>query len=344
MPYTPLRRPQRDLDQPLLRVDRSLARRACDLGPCKDVHAWTTSSMSLHEVMSPTGLLGFRSAHELHACSLPPMGGLTGQQLAKLVYSYIGVSGGYLGSFSYESHRQFYPLYCDLDVNPYDYEGTTRQRFEQIVKSLSPQNQAKVLRGAIEKFPVGEQDAPDSRTERLRDELLRLAASLEGVQLRSGFVGGRDSVTRALADAELLLRNGPVSGVDRIHTALHGYLMDLCDRARIGYPAEPTMAKLLKVLRAEHPRLKDLGPRAADIERVLNSFANVLDALNPLRNQASVAHPNEALMDAAEARLVINAARTILAYLDEKLEPAPVTERTPVRVPAQPPAYEEEPF
>jgi Abortive infection C-terminus len=38
-----------------------------------------------------------------------------------------------------------------------------------------------------------------------------------------------------------------------------------------------------------------------------------------LRNNASVAHPNEALLDEPEAMLAINAARTILHYLDAKL-------------------------
>jgi hypothetical protein len=39
-------------------------------------------------------------------------------------------------------------------------------------------------------------------------------------------------VDRALRDAEILLAQaGPVSAVDRVHTALHGYLLDQCRRA-----------------------------------------------------------------------------------------------------------------
>lgn len=95
-------------------------------------------------------------------------------------------------------------------------------------------------------------------------------------------------------------------------------------------------------------RLQNLGPRSADIERVLNSFANVLDALNPVRNQTSVAHPNAVLMGEAEAKLVINAARTILGYLDEKLADAPPTTHmiSPPSVPASGLAYDygDEPF
>ena len=79
------------------------------------------------------------------------------------------------------------------------------------------------------------------------------------------------------------------------------------------------MAKLFKTLRQHHSALKDLGTRSQEIERVLQSFANIMDALNPIRNNASVAHPNKNLLERDEALLVINAARTLLHYLDAKL-------------------------
>ena len=46
---------------------------------------------------------------------------------------------------------------------------------------------------------------------------------------------------------------------------------------------------------------------------------SILDAMLPVRNQASVAHPNETLLGEAEARLVINVGRTLLNYLDARL-------------------------
>ena len=45
----------------------------------------------------------------------------------------------------------------------------------------------------------------------------------------------------------------------------------------------------------------------------------ILDALNPVRNRASVAHPNPSLLEQHEAMLVVNSTRTILHYLDSKL-------------------------
>jgi hypothetical protein len=71
---------------------------------------------------------------------------LTPQKVMKVVNRYIGVSGGYLGDFSYRTHAEFYPEYCDLDIDANTYSGTTRERFIEILSSRSPRDQAKILR------------------------------------------------------------------------------------------------------------------------------------------------------------------------------------------------------
>jgi hypothetical protein len=40
-----------------------------------------------------------------------------------------------------------------------------------------------------------------------------------------------------------------------VHTALHGYLLSLCDDAGIAHGDRPTMNQLFKAWRAEHPSL-----------------------------------------------------------------------------------------
>lgn len=117
----------------------------------------------------------------------------------------------------------------------------------------------------------------------------------------------------------LIHTSGAVSGVDRVHTALHGYLRAVCEKENISYSRDDSMTRLFKLLRQHHPALQDIGPRSREIERILQSFASIMDALNPIRNNASVAHPNEDLLAKDEAMLVINAVRTLLHYLDAKL-------------------------
>jgi hypothetical protein len=253
----------------------------------------------------------------------PPNVALTRQEVIRVVNRYIGVDGGYLGDFSHRTHADFYPEYCDLDTDPNNYVGTTRERFIEILSTRSPLDQAKILRGVLNRF---DDDPRHPNRSQLRPELEGWIARLEGAPA-VGLVSPkqtRDVVVRALADADELIRtNGATSAVDRIHTAVHGHILALCEDAGLVVDRETTTNRALKLLRQNHPALVASGPRAEDITRVLGAMATVLDALNPIRNNASVAHPNVALLDEPEAYLAINAARTVFAFLDSKLS-APV--------------------
>jgi len=126
------------------------------------------------------------------------------------------------------------------------------------------------------------------------------------------------AIEQAIADMEALIPSrGAASGVDRIHTALHGYLRVMCIRENITYSKDDSIVKLFKLLRQQHPKLQSTG--RTDIDRLLRSFAGILDSLNPIRNHASMAHPNENTLEEDEALLVINVVRTLLRYLDAKL-------------------------
>lgn len=245
--------------------------------------------------------------------------GLTPGQIHRLVNRYIGVNGGYLGDFSYRSHADFY-MELDLPVNPYDIQGTTRERFIHILQTSDPSTQAKIVDGILKRYPVG---SSEIRTQAMFDEihgwLPRLRAG--GGVLSPALESSSEVVERALADAEhLVTSRGAVSGIDRLHTALHGYLKQACAEAGI-LPADkdPDLTKLLKQIREHHLGFRSRGARAEDIATIQNALASIVSVLNPIRNRASVAHPNDVLLDAAEAHLVVNSVRTLLHYFQAKL-------------------------
>ena len=56
-------------------------------------------------------------------------------EIYRFVNDYIGVSGGYLIGFSYTTHYEFYPSYCDLEINVAAYKpGTTSEKFIRILE------------------------------------------------------------------------------------------------------------------------------------------------------------------------------------------------------------------
>lgn len=126
------------------------------------------------------------------------------------------------------------------------------------------------------------------------------------------------TLERALAEVERSLAQGqPATGVDRVHTAFHAYLRELA--TSIGHDStDAGIVDLFRTLRQAHPAFQAVGTRAGDITRVLNGMATIVDALNPLRNRASLAHPAESLLADAEAMLVINTVRTLLHYFDKR--------------------------
>jgi hypothetical protein len=124
-----------------------------------------------------------------------------------------------------------------------------------------------------------------------------------------------DSLERALRDAEHLIKAGsPSSAVDRIHTAFHAYLKTVCLNARLDVGPEDGVTHLFKMLRTQHSALQ-----APLSRKILTTMASVVDTINAARNNSSLAHPNDLLLDEPEAMLVINSVRTMLHYLDDRL-------------------------
>lgn len=185
----------------------------------------------------------------------------------------------------------------------------------QILKHFSEQN-PEALQVLIDNKKIRrvlEHDAPE-----ILSELGLNVAHVPAVTPQS--LSASEIVERALADADNLLHSsGPISCVDRLHTALHGYLRALCvDAGLTGLEGIP-VTSLFKQLRAAHPSFQHLGAQDKNIDRILNGFSSVIDALNTIRNNASIAHPNDALLGETEAALAVNVIRTLFHYISAKV-------------------------
>ncbi|MFA6090009.1 MAG: abortive infection family protein [Candidatus Woesearchaeota archaeon] len=248
---------------------------------------------------------------------------LSNIDITRIVNGYIGVKDGYLGDFSYKTHKEFYPMYCNLDIDLEKYEGTTREKFIKILQSQNPKNQTKILKGILEKYPFDNfKDEERKKTlphfKHIHDLILKLEhiPSVEEPDLAIT----SDVVQKAIDDAKVLIqKNGSISAIDRIHTVLHGYLKEICKQEKINISIDnPSLTNLFKEIR-KSKKLNNCT-RSQDIDKIINSMANILDAINTIRNNASVAHPNENLLNEEEANLVINISQTILQYLNSKFK------------------------
>ncbi len=94
----------------------------------------------------------------------------------------------------------------------------------------------------------------------------------------------------------------------------------MCEKAGIEVAGEDRgITQLFRALRDKHPAFAGIGKSDEQLHRVAQAMATIVDALNPLRNQASLAHPNTRLLEEPEAMLVINSVRTLLQYIDSRV-------------------------
>jgi hypothetical protein len=243
---------------------------------------------------------------------------------------WIGVHQGYLGDFSYRTHHEFYPDYCDIeDIDSYGVEGTTRYRFETILMRETPARQTRILRGVLKKFP----DPHDKTREaehrrRIQDLIARCEGGIPIEPVKPA--AGRIVVELALREVEDRIRAGePLAAVDRIHTAFAGFLEGIAAERKIEIGKDAPTTKVFKLLRQACSELRPLGQHGEQIEKVINSLASVMDALSPLRNHGTLAHANEHLIEPAEAMLYINAVKTLMHYLNSKLHAASIKPSIP---------------
>lgn len=249
------------------------------------------------------------------------MPGMSDSERRKFVRFYLGVSQGFVAGISDIRALETFCIKCKLEVDPRTLQGTNREKFEQILRECSPAEQATIIRAMLDRFPPNE-ELFESRTEDLHDELLAVADLLEGcttVKAKKP-VFTSTVVDGAIDDAEELIgKRGFPSAVDRVHTMLHGYLRVVCDDVGITYGDKVLMSGLFSLIRGQHPAFVNVGPRKEDLDQIFRGMSRIMDAMNPIRNAGSMAHPNKELLDHPEAALVVNMARTILHYIDMKL-------------------------
>src|SRR5437867_9538627 len=107
------------------------------------------------------------------------MAGIKPQEIKRVTHGYIGVGAtDILDDFTHKSFKEFYPHYCELDIDTDSFTGNLREKFEAVLASVSPQDQAKILRGVVAKCPVT--SFKKTRTAAAHDEPLKMADRLEG--------------------------------------------------------------------------------------------------------------------------------------------------------------------
>ena len=107
------------------------------------------------------------------------------------------------------------------------------------------------------------------------------------------------------------------SAVDSVHTACHGYLRAVLSEHGVSYSADDGLSVLFAKPHGYYGgaiQPADVGER---IKRILRSAGGIITAVNELRNNNTIAHPNGQLIQRREAKLVIWLGNAVVDYIED---------------------------
>ena len=126
------------------------------------------------------------------------------------------------------------------------------------------------------------------------------------------------SIHKAIEDAHMFISEEKYeSAVDRVHTALHGYLRLLLCQHGISYNEDDSLPALYSKLHGCYVcniQPSEVGER---IKNILRSGSGMINTVNELRNNNTLAHPNNQLIQKREALLVIRLVNAIINYIED---------------------------
>lgn len=80
---------------------------------------------------------------------------LTKGEVLRLMNDYIGIESGYLGDFSRRTLDEFYPIYCEEEIDLHNFSGnTSRFLFQDVIMKYNSRIQARIIKGVFKKYPV----------------------------------------------------------------------------------------------------------------------------------------------------------------------------------------------
>jgi Abortive infection C-terminus len=236
------------------------------------------------------------------------MSDLTSSEKRKLERLF-GMGGGYVLDFSNRTFSEFVEESARRDIYDarYDYgSGSKANRLRGLWGVEGNHLVGKLIGDLIE---YGKDTDAFTNDGTLPDDCMKIVARLRqaspvaDLDALSAAADDRDFEAVAAHVREVIEKNQPEAGLDRLHTFVIKLVRTLCEVRGIAVTRE----KPLHSLFGEYvKRLRDDGHLESEMTaRILKSAISVLDAFNDVRNNQSLAHDNP-ILNYDESLLIFN--------------------------------------
>lgn len=229
-----------------------------------------------------------------------------------------GMGSGYVLDFSNRTFSEFIEETVSRDIYDARYEYGSGSKANRLRGFWTVENNyltGKLLAALIE---YGKDIDAFKNDGTLPDECLRIVARLQ----LAGPVAEADALTAPVEERdfeavarhvrEVIEKNEPEAGLDRLHTFVIKYVRTLCEERGIVVSRE----KALHSLFGEYvKRLRQAGQLESEMtERILKSSISVLEAFNDVRNNQSLAHDNP-ILNYDESLLIFNHVASSIRFI-----------------------------
>jgi hypothetical protein len=251
-----------------------------------------------------------------------------------------GMGGGYVLDFSNRTFAEFVEENAGRDIYDSGYDhgsGSKANRLRAFWAVEGNHLVGKLINALIE---YGRDINAFQNDGTLADDCLRIVARLKQGSLvaeldaLSATGDERDFETVATQVREVIEKNQPKAGLDRLHTFVIKFVRTLCE----GRGITVTREKALHSLFGEYVKwLREDGHLDSEMTaRILKSSISVLEAFNDVRNNQSLAHDNPVL-NYDESLLIFNHVASSVRFIrvvEQRIKRAkPPEARKPVLYP-----------
>ncbi|QKS28150.1 MAG: abortive infection family protein [Candidatus Accumulibacter similis] len=226
------------------------------------------------------------------------MSNLTSSEKRKLERLF-GMGSGYVLDFTNRTFAEFVEESVRRDINNgrYDYGSGSKANRLRGFWGVEGNNLVGKLIGDLIEY--GKEIDAFQNYGALPEECLKIVARLKqtcavaDLDALNATADGRDFEAVAAHVREVIEKNQPEAGLDRLHTYVIKFVRTLCEGSGITITRE----KPLHSLFGEYvKRLRDDGHLESEMTaRILKSAISVLEAFNDVRNNQSLAHDNPIL-------------------------------------------------
>ena len=211
----------------------------------------------------------------------------------------------------------------DIYTKPYEINGTSKANR---LRALWTREDSHTVAKALEALLQREQRYPETYrsppvNDRDRADCLmvmeRLRTSTEVTTLPALTIGNSHvTFTRVRDEVKKYIDEGRFdSGIDRLHTFVTHYLRLLVQKRSGSMPLESSP---LHSLMGAYTKALQSGTSPTEMSlRILKSSISTLEAFNPIRNDQSLAHPNEVNIGQNEARLIFSYVIALVGFIEE---------------------------